>query len=332
MSATLHSKLLDKSLQAAVAAIEVYNKPDFKYREESFVVLMVNAWELLFKAKVLHDSNSGVRSLYVADRTTTKDGKPLKRFYPKLNRAGNPLTIDIFSAMRLCSDDKKLHENVELLVEVRDNAIHFMNSRHEFNKLVLELGTATLKSYVTLCGQWFNRSLEEFNFYLMPISFFHSFEMESFSINSKSKQQQNFLNYVSKKLADNPTDLDSPHNIVLKLSTKFDRSSSEEALKVKYDKDSKITVKQEIENYIENGLNNGTLFEYQDFVSKLKDQIKGFKQNPKFHKLKKQIPVEDKYIVKRYLNPVKKSGGSKTFYSQQAVDKMKELYGKRASK
>ncbi len=331
MSVALYSKLLDKSVQAAVSAIEVYNKPDFKYREESFVVLMVNSWELLFKAKVLHDSHSGIRSLYIPDRTSTQDGRPLKRFYPKLNRAGNPKTIGIFSAMRLCAEDKKLHENIELLVEVRDNAIHFMNSRQEFNKLVLELGTATLKSYVTLCGEWFSKSLEDFNFYIMPISFFHSFEMESFSINSKSKQQQNFLSYVSKKLADNPTDLNSPHNIVLRLSTKFDRSNSEEALKVRYDKNSKITVKQEIEHYIENGLNNGTLFEYQDFVSKLNNQIKGFKQNPKFHKLKEQIPVEDKYMVKRYLNPVKKSGGSKTFYSQQAVDKMKELYGKKVS-
>ena len=45
--------LLDKSLAAALAAIEIYNKPDFKYREESFVILVVNAWELLLKAKIL---------------------------------------------------------------------------------------------------------------------------------------------------------------------------------------------------------------------------------------------------------------------------------------
>lgn len=332
MPAPLYSKILDKSIQAAVSAIEVYNKPDFKYREESFTVLMVNAWELLFKSKMLHDSTTGMRVLYVPDRTTTKDGKPLKRFYPKLNRAGNPATIDIFGAMRICTIDKKLHENIELLVEARDNAVHFINDRKEFNKFILELGTSTLKSYVTLCSDWFDRSLDEYNFYLMPISFFHSFEMESFSINNKSKQQQNFLNYVSEKLDNYPTNLDDPHNIVLKLSTKFDRSNSEEALKVKYDKNSKITVKQELENYITNGLENGTLFEHSDFVDKLTSHITGFKQNPTFHKLKKQIPEENKYMVKRYLNPVKKSGGSKIFYTQQAVEKMKELYTNEVSK
>jgi hypothetical protein len=36
--------LLEKSVHAALSAIEIYNKPDFKYREESFSILLVNAW------------------------------------------------------------------------------------------------------------------------------------------------------------------------------------------------------------------------------------------------------------------------------------------------
>ena len=35
--------LLDKSISAIVSAIEIYNKPDFKYREETFSVLCINA-------------------------------------------------------------------------------------------------------------------------------------------------------------------------------------------------------------------------------------------------------------------------------------------------
>ena len=40
-------ELVDKSIAAMVSAIEVYNKPDFKYREETFSILAINAWELL---------------------------------------------------------------------------------------------------------------------------------------------------------------------------------------------------------------------------------------------------------------------------------------------
>ena len=43
--------LLDKSIGAMISAIEVYNKPSFRYREETFSVLAINAWELLLKAK-----------------------------------------------------------------------------------------------------------------------------------------------------------------------------------------------------------------------------------------------------------------------------------------
>lgn len=35
--------ILEKSIACAVSAIEIYNKPDFKYREETFSILMINA-------------------------------------------------------------------------------------------------------------------------------------------------------------------------------------------------------------------------------------------------------------------------------------------------
>ncbi|WP_410482689.1 DUF3644 domain-containing protein [Undibacterium sp. Jales W-56] len=33
-----------------IGAIEIYNKPRFEYRSECFVILLLNSWELLFKA------------------------------------------------------------------------------------------------------------------------------------------------------------------------------------------------------------------------------------------------------------------------------------------
>lgn len=50
-------ELVEKSIAAMISAIEVYNKPDFKYREETFSILSINAWELLLKAKWLKDHN-----------------------------------------------------------------------------------------------------------------------------------------------------------------------------------------------------------------------------------------------------------------------------------
>lgn len=54
--------LAEKSVDAMLAAIEIYNKPSFAYREESFAILAVNAWELLLKARLLDRvPRSGVR-------------------------------------------------------------------------------------------------------------------------------------------------------------------------------------------------------------------------------------------------------------------------------
>ncbi len=58
-------------------AIEIYNKPDFKYREEIFSILSINAWELLFKARILKLSKYKMNSIYVLENKKKKNGKNL---------------------------------------------------------------------------------------------------------------------------------------------------------------------------------------------------------------------------------------------------------------
>lgn len=58
-------ELLDRAIVAMVAAIDVYNKPNFPYRAESFTILALNAWELLLKARWLALHSNQLSSLYV---------------------------------------------------------------------------------------------------------------------------------------------------------------------------------------------------------------------------------------------------------------------------
>jgi len=53
MSKQTTIKLTENSIAASLSAIEVYNKTNFPYRNEVFCILFVNAWELLFKARIL---------------------------------------------------------------------------------------------------------------------------------------------------------------------------------------------------------------------------------------------------------------------------------------
>src|SRR4051812_7708768 len=63
----LSRELAQKAVQAAIAAIEVYNKPDFHFREEAFSLLITNAWELLLKAKWIADHGEDQESIYEYD-------------------------------------------------------------------------------------------------------------------------------------------------------------------------------------------------------------------------------------------------------------------------
>jgi hypothetical protein len=73
MKPPIYKPLVDKSISAAIAAIEVYNKPDFKYREESFSILLINSWELLVKARLVKHHRT-LTCLYEFISKKKKDG------------------------------------------------------------------------------------------------------------------------------------------------------------------------------------------------------------------------------------------------------------------
>ena len=110
-----------------IAAIEVYNKPDFLYRGETFSILAINSWELLLKAKHLKDNHNKMRSLYVMEPVINKDGSKSKKKKVKLTRSGNPFTHSIdFIAKKLIEKgemDQIVFNNIMALIELRDSAI-----------------------------------------------------------------------------------------------------------------------------------------------------------------------------------------------------------------
>lgn len=171
-----HTYLVEKATQAAVASIEVYNKPGFKYREETFAILMLNAWELLLKARILKENKNKLRSIEVWDFKPNKGGKSNK-LTPRKNRAGNTMTIGVFAAAQVVRTypkhaiDGYAIENISLLIEIRDNAIHFHNVGRDLHKRVQQVGAAALRNFAFAAKTWFDCDLSEYQFALMPVAF-----------------------------------------------------------------------------------------------------------------------------------------------------------------
>lgn len=62
----LIDKMIEKSQEAFLLAIEIYNKPTIKYRLEGFAFFICNAWELLLKSYIL--KNNDMDSLYFKNK------------------------------------------------------------------------------------------------------------------------------------------------------------------------------------------------------------------------------------------------------------------------
>jgi hypothetical protein len=317
------SKLVDKSVASIISAIEIYNKPDFSYREEIFSILLVNAWELLLKARMLQQNKNKLQVIQISKKTKTKKGSPTKRFYPDTNRSGNFKTIDIYKAIEFLKLDKTLKANLESVIEIRDNSIHFYNKDKTLDKKIQEICTASLKSYLFCITEWFKYDMSRYNFYLMPISFYHSFEMESFSINSLPKQEKNLLKYFKEKEKRNPYKEDSPHNLSLKMTTKFEKGDV--GIPVKRDsKGASITYSEE--DLFKNKFNIG----YYDLIDSCKKRYSNFSSNQKFNLLMKDIKLKQNILCKdRFLDPIKKTGVPRTFYCSEVYKEIDKHYTKK---
>ena len=116
----LSYRMAKKSLNATLTALEIYNKPDSKYREEAFCTLMINAYELLFKAKILLDNQERINSLYIYENKKGKKDKILKQKIIKRNRIGQPYTIDINKCINNLHSkgfiSNNLKDNINILI------------------------------------------------------------------------------------------------------------------------------------------------------------------------------------------------------------------------
>ena len=318
-------ELLDKSISAMISAIEIYNKPDFMYRGETFSILAINSWELLLKAKYLKDNKNKMRSLYVMEPLLNKDGSKSKRMKVKLTRSGNPFTHSIdYIAKKLIEKgemDQVVFNNIMALIELRDSAIHFYNYSLKFNVRIQEIGTASLKNYVALYKKWFNKDLSEYNFYLMPLSFVQSHkEADVLLLNNEEK---NFFKFVDE--LEDSTPSESDYSMALNIDVKFSKSTSKDAIKVALSQDPnaiKVTLTEE-------QLKEKYPLDYGELTVRCKKRYSDFVANNDYHANRRLYEEDDKCAYIRYLDPEKKKSGKKIFYSEAIFAKLDKHYTKK---
>lgn len=309
-----------------LAAIEVYNKPTFAYREESFAILALNAWELLLKARVLQLANNRLAAILVYEKRQRADGTMSEKQYRRKSRSGAHVSISLFRALDLLRDEygdtvhPSARSNLQLICEVRDNAIHFINKGENLSKLVQELGTACLRNYLALMRGWFGIDLSQYNFYLMPLAFVGTGPfVDAVSVNSDERR---VIAYMRKLIADDPGREDDDYSIALHLDLHFSRSTASDATQVVITNDpaaTQVTISEE-------DILNRYPWSYQILTTRLKKRYSNFKQNQLYHDLRKPLELDERYCKKRFLDPGTKAGIGKCFYNPNIVQEFDKHY------
>ena len=102
----LSKRLVDKSVEAFIMGLEIYNKPTIKYRIEGFSFFICNAWELMLKAHIIN--NDSEEAIYFKD--------------------SRDRTISLENAVETVFSDKhgSLRKNLIQIIELRNTSTHFI--------------------------------------------------------------------------------------------------------------------------------------------------------------------------------------------------------------
>ncbi|MDY4096712.1 MAG: DUF3644 domain-containing protein [Lachnospiraceae bacterium] len=105
----IKQRLTEKSIEAFIMGLEIYNKPTIKYRIEGFSFFIINAWELMLKAALI---NRG-ESIYFSD-------KPDR-------------TLSVENVIKKIYTDKntRIRLNLEKIIELRNISTHYITEDYE---------------------------------------------------------------------------------------------------------------------------------------------------------------------------------------------------------
>ena len=326
MRPPLHQRFVDKADAAITAAVEIYNKPSFAYREETFAILALNAWELLLKAKVLKDASNHVKVLRVYEPRDLKGGGKSTKLYAKRNRTGNFHSISFFEcAKRLSSSGTlpvEVFANLDALVAIRDNSVHYVTPGAKLARQAQELAAASIKNFVLLDKQWFGRNLSHALNLVLPLSFVPGDgEVESVVTTADETRLIQYLESIAQDVGSPESD----YAVAVRLEVKLEKSSLANASKVVWSKDPDA-VKVAL---TEADIRTKYPWDYAELVKRLAKRYTDFKANQKFHDIRMPLLGDEKFAKSRYLDPANTKSAKKDFYNPNVLPVFDQHYTKR---
>jgi hypothetical protein len=219
--------------------------------------------------------------------------------------------------------DKPAHDNVVALIEIRDTSAHFIHKDLQLGRRVLEVATASLQNYLILAQEWFQIDLSKYNFFLMPLSFYHGFEaITATSVTMHPEQVQRLFAYLDSLIAQ--PEHESTKHVALRLETKFVRSKDASAVAFRWTDNPNAPPVQLSE---EDVLRNYPLT-YKVLTDSLRRRYSDFREGEKYHRVRRKIEQEKRYCIIRVLDPRNSKSAKQRFYNPNIYVEFDKHYTK----
>ena len=111
----IKKRLVDKSIEAFILGLEIYNKPTIKYRIEGFSFFIINAWELMLKAALIKRGES----IYFPDKPD------------------RTLSVEVVIRKIYTDKNTRIRLNLEKILELRNISTHYITEPKLFTEQYL---------------------------------------------------------------------------------------------------------------------------------------------------------------------------------------------------
>lgn len=285
---------------AMLAAIEVYNKPTVEYREQTFALLMVNAWEVLLKARLVQQAGGKIEAIYRRENNSRR-----YRRHPQIKE---PITLGLGQVLARADLPAAARDNIIGLEAIRNRAAHLGMLTPKAARAVLAFGTAGVQNFQTMSLKWFGEAPEVPH--LLPVGFLGDAKAARQAVVGSQRELLNLL----AELSSTSDSSDSECAVVMHIDVQVNRGfSGGGTIGLTSDPNAprvRMTVEEAMERFPTR---------YFDLITLLRSRYTDFKQNQQFNDHMKIVNADPQCAFERLLDPLMATGQKKRFYSPQAV-------------
>ena len=207
-----YTKLLGTAKSAMIAAVEIYNKPAFAYRDECTVILILNAWELLLKALI----SKNKESIFY----------PKKRNHPYRTLSWQDALSKGKVYFPVNISTLPIRSNLHLMDTYRNNAMHFYNAK-DFSLVLYALAQTSIINFRDLLRDAFSIDLaNQLNWQLLPIGIRPPVDVLSYisgqSVTGKTTAVREFMSELTKAVEELKTANEDTGRLLTVFSVKLE--------------------------------------------------------------------------------------------------------------